>query len=313
MMRGRWLTVLGFAAAVMACRSNETTTDDPTPQGGNGGTGGEGGTRPDPLPLTVLNWNVHNLIDDDDDGAMFETFDPNWQEHVMEVADVLRDLDPDIAVLQEVEHLELLTTLSNVIDNGYEHIVLIDANDPRGIDVGVLSKVPLGEVVSHQNDQFQANGSGQKYYFSRDAIEVHLTFNTRDIVLLGVHFKAKDDDDPQKRLAEAQRTRAIADALIEADPERGVIMLGDFNDTPASPPYDATLGTSPEFVNAPDSVATDDRWTYNYQGNLELVDHQMASPLLGEMLDEGSVRIDHSSAADAASDHAPIIATYDVN
>jgi endonuclease/exonuclease/phosphatase family metal-dependent hydrolase len=177
----------------------------------------------------------------------------------------------------------------------------------------VLSKIPIDQVVSHQDDQFQANGTGATYRFSRDAPEIHITFNGRQLVLIGTHLKAKQDDDPQKRLAEAQRTRAIADALVAENPARGVIMLGDFNDLPGSPPYVAALGSEPAYVNAAEVVASADRWTYEYQGNQELVDHQMASPLIGEMLDVGSVRILHSPEVDAASDHAPVIATYNVN
>ena len=55
-----------------------------------------------------------------------------------------------------------------------------------------------------------------------------------------------------------------------------------------------------------------DRWTFDYNGNLELVDHQMANPLLYGMLEAASVAIPHGADVDAASDHAPIIATYQV-
>jgi exonuclease III len=56
-----------------------------------------------------------------------------------------------------------------------------------------------------------------------------------------------------------------------------------------------------------------ERWTYNYNGTLELVDHQMVNPALRAMLVEGSVSIPHGGAISAASDHAPILATYSVS
>jgi endonuclease/exonuclease/phosphatase family metal-dependent hydrolase len=188
-------------------------------------------------------------------------------------------------------------------------------NDPRGIDVGILSKYPLGEVVSHRDDDFSKEGTTTPtYQYARDALEVHLTFNGRPIVLFGVHYKAKDNDDPDKRLAEAQHTRALADAITATSPGTGILILGDFNDTPGSPPYQATVGSGDDsYRNAAENVAQADRWTFDYQGSLELVDQQMGNPLLTERLVPTSVRILHEPEVDPASDHYPLIATYLIN
>ena len=71
------------------------------------------------------------------------------------------------------------------------------------------------------------------------------------------------------------------------------------------------LGADPDlYVNAPDSVPAADRWTFNFMGSLELVDHQMANPLIGAMLDPASVTIPHGADIDDASDHSPVLATY---
>ncbi|RLB54360.1 MAG: hypothetical protein DRI90_20290, partial [Deltaproteobacteria bacterium] len=140
------------------------------------------------------------------------------------------------------------------------------------------------------------------------------TFNGRPLVLLGVHYKAKQNDDPHKRLAEAQHTREIADSITEAAPNTGILILGDFNDLPGSPPYVATVGEEPNrYRNAADDVPEADRWTFEYQGAFELVDQQMLNGLLHDRLDPTSVRILHGPEAEAASDHAPLVATYLVN
>jgi endonuclease/exonuclease/phosphatase family metal-dependent hydrolase len=145
-------------------------------------------------------------------------------------------------------------------------------------------------------------------------LELHLTFNGRDLALLGVHWLSKATQGSEdKRLAEAQRTRAIADALAAAEPSLGVIVLGDFNDAPGSPPLVAAVGQAPSaYADAPDAVASEDRWTFTYNGERQLIDHQLNNPLMSDMLDPGSVRIRHGADVDAASDHAPVIATYSV-
>jgi endonuclease/exonuclease/phosphatase family metal-dependent hydrolase len=198
------------------------------------------------------------------------------------------------------------------LDGRYSEVILVDGNDPRGIDVGVLSKLAFESVESHKDDLFSALGTNQpKYTYARDALELQLVFNGRTIVLFGVHFKAKENDDPQKRLAEAQHTRGLADTVTANDPATAILVLGDYNDTPGSPPCDAVVGEDPDvYVDSADQVAEADRWTFDFQGSHELVDHQMASPLLAGMRDK--VAIQHGPEAAAASDHAPIIATYQI-
>ncbi|MDI3290865.1 endonuclease/exonuclease/phosphatase family protein [Polyangium sp. 15x6] len=287
--------------------------------GGAGGAGGSGGGAPkDPMPLRVVNWNVRNYLNDKNDSAAVDEVvrtTAQYVAHRKEIGVVLSAIDADVVVLQEVENEASLSDLvQNELGGKYTSIGIVDGNDPRGIDIAILSKLPIDQVVSHKDEQFPLNGTvGPTYRFSRDCPEYHLTYNGRKIVLLGVHFKAKEDDNPNKRLAEAQRTRAIANALVKEDPSRAVLVLGDFNDTPGSPPHLAVMGEGDgTYTNAPDFVPTNDRWTYDYQGTLELVDHQMSNPLLAGMLDQASVTIRHGDDVDAATDHAPVVATYGV-
>jgi endonuclease/exonuclease/phosphatase family metal-dependent hydrolase len=309
-------TLIG-ALALGACESN--ATNNPVPDGGHGGSGAGGGTGT-PQLVTILNWNVRNLVDDESDGFASETIatPAEYNAHRQAVGTVLAALDPDIAVLQEVEGLDVLGELNSLELGGrYTELALAPGNDPRGVDVALLSRLPVDQVVTHKDDTFTVAGTaGPLYRYARDCLELHFTINGRKVVLFGVHYKAKENDDPNKRLAEAQHTRALADAITGADPTTGALILGDFNDTPGSLPYTWTTGTfqnAPElYTNAPDSVPAADRWTMNYQGNLELVDQQMSSPVLAAMLDTGSVQILHGSEVDAATDHAPVMATYEI-
>ena len=307
-----------WLACAPGCRSAEETTDPSSASSSSSGTGGSV-VLPDPEPLKVVNWNVRNFVNNviDDTNAPMEETDPNYLLHRGNVGNVLRALDGDIVVLQEVEHEAVLTDLDDSeLDGAYQEVHVVDANDPRGIDIGVLSKLPLDGIVTHKSDPFTKLGTQTPtYHYARDALEIHLTFNQRRLVLLGVHYRSKSaPDDPDKRLAEAQHTRAIADGITAADPETAVIILGDFNDTPASPAYDATVGTDPDvYRDVTLDLATGERWSYDFMGTLELVDQQMANPLMGSRLDAASVRIQHGPEVDAASDHSPVIATYDVN
>jgi endonuclease/exonuclease/phosphatase family metal-dependent hydrolase len=289
--------------------------------GGSGGNGGSGGSvvPNDPLPLRVVNWNVHNLENDkDDSGAPGETIvsAAEYTKHRKSVGVVLNEIDADVVLLTEVENKAVLDDL-NASELGGKYVAtsLIDGNDYRGVDIAVLSKIPIDMAVSHKDDAFPLNGTqGPNYYFSRDCPEIHIQFNGRKMVFLGVHLKAKSNDDPVKRLAEAQHTRAIANSLLKEDSTRAIVMLGDYNDTPGSPPYLAVVGEgSSQYTDVTLSIPMADRWTYDYQGKLELIDYQIVNPVLAPMIDPQSVDIVHSGNVDAASDHAPVVATYLVN
>ncbi|WP_437726029.1 endonuclease/exonuclease/phosphatase family protein [Sorangium sp. So ce861] len=285
--------------------------------GGSGGGAGPVDPPPEAAPLAIVTWNTKDFFNDQDDTAGTDEIVLSaaaYREKREAIAAVLADLDPDVAVLQEVEHLGVLEDLSRIeLGGAYPHAALVEAYDPRGIDVGALSKIPFDKVVSHRDDRFTLRGtSGPVYTFTRDCLELHLTRGDRKVILLGVHFKAKAaPDDPDRRLAEAQRARAIADALAAEHPTAAIAVLGDFNDVPGSPPVEAVAGSGPgAFEDAAAAAPPADRWTYDFRGQLELIDHQMVNPLLRRMLDPSSIRIPHGPSIEGASDHAPIFSGY---
>ncbi|AUX29537.1 MULTISPECIES: endonuclease/exonuclease/phosphatase family protein [Sorangium] len=285
--------------------------------GGSDGDAGPVDPPPEAAPLSIVTWNTKDFFNDREDtegGGEIVLSAAEYREKREAIAAVIEELDPDVAVLQEVEHLSVLKDLNRIeLGGAYPHAALVEAYDPRGIDVGALSKIPFDKVVSHRDDRFTLRGtSGPVYTFARDCLELHLTRGGREVILLGVHFKAKSaPDDPDRRLAEAQHTRAIADALAAERPTAVIAVLGDFNDVPGSPPVEAVAGAGPgAFEDVAAAARPADQWTYDFRGQLELIDHQMVNPLLWPMLDPRSIRIPHGPSIEDASDHAPIFSAY---
>lgn len=295
---------------------------------GGGGTGGGGqGGSPNAKPLSVVNWNTRNFFNDKvDDPGGADTIGSNYLLTASEykakrdkVAGVLAGLNPDIAVLAEIENALVLKDLQSdlkALGSDYPYSVLVQTNDIR--EIAVLSKVELGAHKSHQDENFYRWGTfAPAYSYTRDCLEVPIVFNGRKIVLLAVHFRSKfSPDDPSKRLAEAQHTRDIADAITAAEPDTSVIVLGDFNDTPGSEPYNAVINGNTQvgiYANASiQAQPANSQWTYDFMGMLELIDHQMSSPLLSPMLNLQSIQILHTAASKDASDHSPVKASYNV-
>jgi endonuclease/exonuclease/phosphatase family metal-dependent hydrolase len=319
--------LLILAAAAVACRSGEdtstTTSAASTGSGGagSGGAGGAGGMLPAPQLLAILDWNTHDFFDDVQDNATDTVLSATaFKKKVQTIGGVIKGLNPDVVMLAEIENQNVLDTLNtSALGGKYTSRKIFVGNDPRGINVALLSTIEPDEVISHAGDTFTKTGTpGPSYKYSRDCLEVHLTVNGRKLVLLGVHFKSKaTPDDPDKRLAEAQHTRAIADALTAKDPTLGVLVLGDYNDESATAPWNAVAGKKPDlYSDATAQAPTADQYSYTFQKMHELIDHQLANPLLGKLLDPSKVIIKHGPGIDddstSASDHAPVLAVYQV-
>lgn len=314
-----------LTALLAACGgggNNATSTTAGTGgSGASGGTGGTGGVLPPPKPLAVMNWNLHNFFDTIPDGTdEIVLSSADYKAKRANIGGVIKSLQPDIVMFAEVETKFMLDDLNNVeLNSAYVDTQLFEGNDPRGINIGMIAKIKPDKVVSHKDESFTVNGTNGPFFkYSRDCLEVHFTFNGRHMVFLGVHFKAKTPpDDPDKRLAEGQHTRAIADAILAEDPSAGVIVLGDYNDIPGSPAVNAVAGAAPSlFTDAADVVPADQRYSFTFEGNKILIDHQMASPLAAAMLDKSTVILKHGAGIDDdsknASDHAPLFAFYQV-
>jgi endonuclease/exonuclease/phosphatase family metal-dependent hydrolase len=281
-----------------------------------------------PVPLRVADFNAENFFDDKadhppmlGDETILTTAD--YQTKLAGVASILKTVNPDVILLQEIEGPEVLAALTSqpaLASAGYTQRILLPGNDPRGINVAALSRIPFTKIVSHKDDKFTVAGDSSKTYkYSRDCLELHAQVNGRHVVFLGVHFKAKVDDDPQKRLAEGQHTRFLADTLRKADPGALVVILGDFNDYPTTPPINAILGATPAelFASVGSTLGAQLAWTVKSSGapgGLALHDDQHTSPDLFAMIKPGSVTILHDTdlpkALQGVSDHAPVAATY---
>ncbi|MFW5739285.1 MAG: endonuclease/exonuclease/phosphatase family protein [Myxococcota bacterium] len=278
-----------------------------------------------PGPMRLGSWNCYNFYDDvPGNCGGFCKFEEvlsttEFRNKTAGIARGLEQLDADLVVLQEVENKNVLDALAahpDLIDKGYHTRQLVFGNDPRGINVGLLSRVPVEQYISHKDDKFtRVDDPAEVYQFARDAVEIHLTYRGHKVGIVGVHFKARiNDDDPNRRVAEAQRARGIADNMLANDPDMYVFVVGDFNDTPGTDTYlavrDGTSDGALEFEHALLSIPTSDRYTYQYGANNQLLDHLLATPNAGARLDPDSATIIHDDAL--PSDHAPLAATYTV-
>lgn len=275
-----------------------------------------------PQPVKVMTWNVHNFYNDVRDSFEVAAADEivltpgEYQAKLAAVAKVVSSVQPDVLVMQEVENQAVIDDLGNLL-GGYPNRHITQGNDPRGIDIAVLSQLPLQIGPSHKNEFFKASSDPTKtFVFARDVLEAHFNINQRHFVLLGIHYKAQDGDQTSdlKRVAEAEQTRQILTGIHFNDSQSAIVVLGDFNDVPGSAPLNALMGTSDLLLtSATAGIPAGERYSVTFGGNLQLFDDQLSDPNATPLLDAASVTILHGADVNAASDHDPVIATYQVH
>lgn len=273
-----------------------------------------------PGPLRIVSWNAWNFFDTvagNCDSCPYEDTlsQSEYQDKVAGTAKGLAALDGDVVILQEIENDAVIDDIASAPAlAGYGYVVhdLLRGNDPRGINIGFMSRYPIDKYISHKDDIFtRLDAPATVYHYARDVAEIHMTWGTNHVAILGVHFKAKvSDEDPDRRVAEGQHTREIADGILAQDPNTRMLIVGDFNDTPGSDTYSAVQNgmSGPAYENAMAAVPMADRWSYQYGAEKQLIDQMFAAPTVMDMLDEASATILHD--ATLPSDHAPIGATY---
>ena len=214
----------------------------------------------------------------------------------------------------------------------YDHVMLIDGNDDRGIDVGIMTKKPFNieSIASHVDD---ADAKG--LIFSRDCPGYKITTPSGNTLLVLInHFKSKghglQKSNNDKRERQAKTVRKIFDDRLNQG-IKFIAIVGDLNDTPDSKPL------VPLFEN--DSTLTDimnhnkfkndgHPGTYGNGSKSQKIDYILMSPDLSDKVKQGGIErhgvwggihgtlFPHypevKEEKDAASDHASLWVELDL-
>lgn len=209
---------------------------------------------------------------------------------------------PDILCFQEVENIQAIRILNTrYLNNHYAHSLLIDAYDPRNIDVGILSIYPIVNIRSHIEDTI---ADGSQPFRNRDCLEVDLGLPNGETLTLFVnhlksklviretnetdaHYRARVLDSHQLRQSQAREIARLVDQRFAGHHNTALYaVVGDFNDTPASP-WLAPLITSPHLTNIiADLRGPADSWTYYWRSRSRIsqIDYILTSRALSNRI-----------------------------
>ncbi len=157
---------------------------------------------------------------------------------------IVEVMQADVLAVQEVEHIEILKQFNReYLGNLYPYIVLVEGNDQRLIDVGIMSKLPIGTIISHQTATHPEKPDER--VFSRDLLQVEILDHSREklFTLYNTHLKSHYvpywENQGQGALEANNRRRRQAEtisAIISRMERPGsrFVLTGDMNDGPDS-------------------------------------------------------------------------------
>ncbi len=309
------------------------------------------------IGFNVMTWNVENL---------FPVGHPSgpktpqvYERKLQNLAHTILAIAPDVLALQEVGDPTTFADLQRRLGDRYPYTSLSSHPDARGIRVVLLSRLPLVEArelhefpagaLTHVTDSqgHPVNKMGRGAVKGTVVLTQGLLVN-----IVTAHLKSKlityeggrryplDEDERAretggamvKRTAEAVALRVYLNYLM-LNNNNPLILMGDFNDGPKSPPIEILTGPedrSPNRWDKLDDIRLFDlveyiepsrRYSRLYHKDRELIDHIMVSYELlfrRRQVDSyvepiESVDQDVDSRREAVfPDHAPIFARFEI-
>lgn len=247
----------------------------------------------------------------------------------------IRELEADVLGLQEVENVDTLKHFRASHLGGrraYPYVAGIDGNDPRLIDVAVLSKLPITHVRSYQHlldPEVETTP-----LFSRDCLEVDVQIEDGATLTVYVnHFKSMIGgraETRERRLRQSQAVKTIiTDRFGDEAGNQPFVVLGDLNDyvepDKAGESGIAELIGWDQVTNVVERLPEDERWTHYWDDGDEYrqLDYLLVSKGLAggsddapEIMRKGSPRratrytgerfIGVGEDEPKASDHCPV-------
>jgi len=285
--------------------------------------------------IELVSQNLNRLFDDKDDGN-HETVLSSKQYHRRLNRLVKRITTgwalPDVMAFQEVENRHILTQLATRVlaESGVSYqSMLIEGNDPSGIDVGFLIRKPI--QLKRVEALFSATGWPGHHHplFSRPPLRIDICL-PGCVTIVNVHLRSMRGINSSKRASfvrnkrhhQAQTLARWIDQFQRKYPARPLMIIGDFNALTPSDPYVDVIGTvlgqpdqqrpllksvdliDADLIDATRQLPASQRYSYRYRKKHQQLDYLLISQSLKKHLQHIAFgKIDYR-----LSDHAALMA-----
>lgn len=242
---------------------------------------------------TIAFYNLENLFDTTNDPNTFDDdFTPKGRDHwnnkrykkkIQKLSGVIAQLgteksyfSPALVGVVEVENDRVLSDLVNSKELKNEHydFVHYDSPDERGIDVALLYKKELFELISSETFPLYLKDEEGNRDYTRDILLVTGNLNGEKIHVLVNHWPSRrsgEDKGESKRIKAANLASSIVNKIQQENELAKIIIMGDFNDDPTNISVKQHLINN-HFYNPMESILDKGKGTLRHQGKWHLFD-----------------------------------------
>jgi 2',3'-cyclic-nucleotide 2'-phosphodiesterase (5'-nucleotidase family) len=202
--------------------------------------------------------------------------------------------------------------------------------NPERVSLNEATKGDATTAVAYENGSLTFNPgriepTNAAFNSSRKPLAAEFTFQGEEVIVINNHFNSKGGDQPlfgkhqppyleseAQRLQIATIVNNFVSDINEKNEDANVVVLGDLNDFEFSAPLAALKGD--DLTNLVETLPVSERYTYNYQGNAQVLDHILVSNNLAEAatLDIVNFNSPYMEEHGRASDHDALVAQLDL-
>jgi hypothetical protein len=249
-------------------------------------------------PVRIMFYNVENLFDVYDDSLTEDNdFLPeglmrwNTSRYEKKIASLYKAISaagewepPAVAAFCEIENRNILEDLifGTYLSKYNWGIVHEDSPDPRGIDVCLIYRKELAEVIDYKYFIPPERGKGD--FKSRSILYTKFAINNDTLHLFVNHWPSRRGGvlaREESRLEIADMVRNKADSISNTGKNKArILIVGDFNSTPDDIEIRRLLSGEKEgtnLLNLSEEMSLAGEGSYRYQGTWEMIDQVIAS------------------------------------
>nr|WP_279326048.1 5'-nucleotidase C-terminal domain-containing protein [Bacillus sp. FJAT-47783] len=200
--------------------------------------------------------------------------------------------------------------------------------NPERVSLKDKEKGSATEAVQYKDGDLTVNPgriAPDQFVDTRKPLAAEFEFNGEDVIVINAHFNSKRGDTPlfgkaqppvlgseAKRIELMTEVNSFVEDILAENEKENIIVLGDMNDFEFSKPLEILQGS--ELTNLMDKLPEAERWTYNYRGNSQALDHILVSNRLAKTANVDIVNINSPFMEEhgRASDHDPVLAQIDL-
>jgi predicted extracellular nuclease len=256
---------------------------------------------------TIAFYNLENLFDTSEDSNTFDNdFTPKgkkkwnnkrYRQKIQKLGSVISKLgteksfvSPAIVGVAEVENRRVLNDLVNSDDLKSEHygFVHYESPDERGIDVALLYKKELFEVIHSETFPLYLKDEEGNRDYTRDILMVKGSLNGELIFVLVNHWPSRrsgEDKGEGKRIKAANLATSIIEKIKAENENPKIIVMGDFNDDPTNNSVKHHL-VNANFYNPMENILAKGKGTLRHHGKWHLFDQIIFSKNFFEIEDK---------------------------